>query len=42
MTDISPEFKAKVDAALAPLEELIETMWEQFDEIAKRDDPDDD
>ena len=34
--DVSPEFKALVDKTLAPIEELIEQMWERLDEIASR------
>jgi len=34
--DVSPEFKALVEKSLAPIEELIESMWERLDEIASQ------
>lgn len=33
MSDPSPEFKAEVAAALAPFENLIESLWEELDAL---------
>ncbi len=35
---VSPEFKAQVAKAFTPIEELIETLWEQLDELASLND----